>query len=241
MTFYSQHGEDVLLAEIFKNDIGICVEVGANDGVTYSNTKYLEEHGWTCILVEPTPRLCEKIRKTRSGQLFECAATDTDGEITLYISEEHDLFSSVEKQATMMDELARSKLAILPVKVAARRLDSILVEAGVERLDMVSIDVEGHEYSVLKGFDLERFNPRIMLIEDSTDLQVSMVEKYLMHKGYHRFYRSGGNDWYARRGEIRTSFISRMLMSGKMEIRGWAKVIIPRQLLRLLLQLKRKL
>lgn len=241
MPFYSQHGEDILLAEIFKNDTGICVEVGANDGVTYSNTKYLEENGWTCLLVEPTPRLCENIRNTRSGRLFECAASDSEGEIILYMSEEHDLFSSVEKQATMADELARSDLAILPVRVAARRLDSILEEAGVDRLDMASIDVEGHEYSVLKGFDLDRFNPRILIIEDSTDLQVSSVETFLMQKGYYRFYRSGGNDWYARRGEVRPLFILRMLLIGKMEIRGWAKVIIPRPILCFLLQLKRKL
>lgn len=239
--FYSQHKEDLLLAELFCHAKGTCVEVGANDGVTFSNTKHMEEKGWQCILVEPTPHLCKKIRESRSALLFECAATDADGEVTLFVAQDHDLLSSVEKNSNMEAELLRSKASITPIRVPARTLDSILNEADADKIDFISIDVEGHELSVLSGLNLQRWSPTVLLIEDSTDLKISKVERELYRRGYKRFYRSGGNDWYAKPGEVSVFFMMRMLTAGKIQLSGLLKVHLPRNVLRILLWMRRKL
>ena len=48
-----------------------------------------------------------------------------------------------------------------------RTLDSILEEAGAHPgFDFLSIDVEGHEIEVLRGFDIARWRPRLILLED---------------------------------------------------------------------------
>ena len=53
------------------------------------------------------------------------------------------------------------------IEVPIRTLDSILDEANAPaRLDFLSIDVEGHEIDVLRGFDFARWNPRLILLED---------------------------------------------------------------------------
>lgn len=54
---------------------------------------------------------------------------------------------------------------VYEVEVPARTLTSILEEARVARVDLLSLDVEGHEVSVLMGLDLERFAPHYILVE----------------------------------------------------------------------------
>jgi hypothetical protein len=64
--FYSQHSEDVLLNDtIFKNKPnGVYIELGALDGVLYSNTKFFEDlFNWKGILIEPHPEKFELLKK----------------------------------------------------------------------------------------------------------------------------------------------------------------------------------
>jgi len=69
--YYSQFGEDRLLDKLFEGRRrGVCVEVGANNGVDGSTTLYFEEIGWDCILVEPNPALCREVRARLKARLF---------------------------------------------------------------------------------------------------------------------------------------------------------------------------
>ncbi len=62
----SQNGEDVLIHKFFDGRrTGIYVEVGAYDGVGFSNTYFLDALGWEGILVEPAPDQAEACRKSR--------------------------------------------------------------------------------------------------------------------------------------------------------------------------------
>jgi FkbM family methyltransferase len=241
MKWYSQYGEDALLAKIFDGVKGLCVEVGANDGIMYSNTKHFEEAGWQCILVEPTPNLCSKIRENRRCRLFECAASSNEGEMMLHVAVEHDLFSSLESHSTMAEELGRHQATIKSVPVRVRPLDAMLTEADAQSIEFVSIDVEGHEMAVLGGFDLNRWRPCVVLIEDKSDLVVTDVERHMLDRGYRRFYRSGGNDWYAKPGRIGVYFMLQMLIADRAELRGLLKVWLPRPIVRFILLTRRSL
>lgn len=50
-------------------------------------------------------------------------------------------------------------------EVPARTLSSVLDEVGAPEVDLLSLDVEGFEPSVLAGLDLERHAPRWILVE----------------------------------------------------------------------------
>src|SRR5207253_9282795 len=81
------------------------------------------------------------------------------------------------------------------VMVPARILDDILQEAEAPvPIDLLSIDVEGHELEVLRGFDLHRWKPRLMMIED----HVADLSKHymLIANGYRLIRRVGNNGWY---------------------------------------------
>ncbi|MBB3349632.1 FkbM family methyltransferase [Sphingomonas sp. BK069] len=203
--FHGQFGEDRLLADMFRDvGAGVCVDVGANDGVTGSVSLYFERIGWRCVLVEPNPDLCARLRRERASFLFEGAASAARGTTTLMLAEGADLshaVSSIEPGAR--DGIRRQGLTVREVAVATAPLDEVLEQAGVApgEIAFVSIDVEGHEAAVLAGFDLARWRPRVLIIEDNSILLGNGLRGLLERQGYVRFRRTGVNDWYAARGD----------------------------------------
>jgi hypothetical protein len=76
-----------------------------------------------------------------------------------------------------------------------RTLDSLLVEARAPQpIDLLSLDVEGHEIEVLSGFDMARWRPRLILLED----HVGNLRKHrhMRRAGYRLIRRTGLNAWY---------------------------------------------
>jgi hypothetical protein len=76
-----------------------------------------------------------------------------------------------------------------------RTLDEILAEARAPQpIDLLSVDVEGHELDVLRGFDFARWRPRLILLED----HVTNIAKHLFLRrhGYALMRRTGLNGWY---------------------------------------------
>jgi hypothetical protein len=103
-------------------------------------------------------------------------------------------------------------------KTEALTLDEVLERAGREKVDFVSIDTEGTELDVLRGFTLEKYEPALVLLEDkgrSLD-----KHRHLARHGYKLVKRTDLNNWYVPR-ETRfemTSFAEKMLL--------WRKVFL---------------
>lgn len=202
--YHSQFGEDRILDGFFKGrKTGVCVEVGANDGITGSNSYFFEKQGWTCVLVEPNVELCVEIRRNRTAILFECAASDRAGTATLQVAEgaafAHAI-STLEADGDAVRRIDTAGFTARPVEVPLRRLDDLLVEAGVTApIDFMTIDVEGHEMSVLAGFSVLDWTPTILIVEDNDSFGNRSVARHLAQFGYVPFLRTGVNDWYAHK------------------------------------------
>lgn len=155
---------------------GFFVEAGANDGYAQSNTYYFEKiRKWKGILIEPIPQLYEKCVKQRPGSVvFNCALVPFDYDKP-YVTMTYCSLMSLVKGARKCDmadlDHVRHGMEIqknvesYEVRVPARTITSILDEVGVKNIDLFSLDVEGYESNVLKGFDLEKYRPKYMLIE----------------------------------------------------------------------------
>jgi FkbM family methyltransferase len=130
---------------------GTFVEVGANHPTLESQTWFIEQQGWTGILIEPNPSLCELLRAQRPrSEVFQVAIGNPDqvGEVDLQIGTEHQL-------STIVNTLDQP-LSGVKVKVPLRTLDSILAEAGLGQIDFLTIDVEGMELAVLRNSSLSK-------------------------------------------------------------------------------------
>jgi FkbM family methyltransferase len=98
--------------------------------------------------IEPSPYAFGRAADTVSAnalhmvRLHQLGLSDTEGELTLYVQADGSGFHS----PSMSPEIGGE-----PVAVAVRRLDDLLDEAGIDTVDLMKLDVEGHELHVLRG------------------------------------------------------------------------------------------
>lgn len=239
--FVAQYGEDVVLASIFNKRRGVCVEVGGFDGITGSNTYFFEKLGWDCLIVEPVPSFCDQIRQVRNCKIVEAAASDGKGEIEFHIVEGAGTLSSSEITDAHLKRIHEEGGVLNRILVPRLPLTDILEAAAIGEIDFISIDVEGHELSVLRGFDLDRFRPRILIVEDNWSEVDSSVRDYLAGHNYIRFKRTGCNDWFARQGDplLRKSAILKVGLTGvARRAKGHAKTILPDSVVGMLRRLR---
>lgn len=184
--------EKVLVWEFFEYATGgYFVDVGANHPKNGSQTWLLEQLGWTGLLIEPQPSQAALLRRDRPrSKVFEGAVSSPEncGQRDFHLAD-HDGFSSLSKN---VDDLDVSYLKSFPVQV--RTLDDLLSSEGATRVDFISIDVEGTELDTLRGFDLTRWKPRLILLEDK--LHNLSKHEYLGAHGYKLAKRTGLNNWY---------------------------------------------
>src|SRR4030042_7031638 len=77
--FYGQYGEDIKVWPLFRNQqSGYFVEVGAMEGIRFSNTYFYELRGWKGICVEPHPDYAKLLKKNRPGSAVIQAAAGTE-------------------------------------------------------------------------------------------------------------------------------------------------------------------
>lgn len=182
-----------LVAAFFGEAKGFFVEVGANDPYARSQTWHLEQSGWSGALIEPQPDLVEKLRAMRSAKVFAAACSspkEAGRTLPLHVAGP---LSSLNR-----DRMAPGAVPECVIDVPIRTLDSILEEAGaLPGFDFLSIDVEGHEIEVLSGFDIHRWKPRLILLEDHvSDLA---KHRFLKKAGYRMIRRYENNGWYVPR------------------------------------------
>ena len=173
---------------------GVFVEVGANHPVNGSQTWFLEQQGWSGVLVEPQAALAAELRPARpAAKVFQaaCSAPGHAGEANLILAEA----DGVATLSPQRDSHGATYVGVERVRLAT--LDEILVEAGIDRIDFLSLDVEGHELEVMRGLNFKKYRPALVVIEDGVrDLQ---KHRFLIAKGYRLVKRTTLNNWYIPR------------------------------------------
>jgi FkbM family methyltransferase len=191
--YRSQYQQDQFVRETFfptVND-GFFLEIGADDGLDRSNTRFFEEAGWTGICIEPSPSRFPALARNRRCECLNVAIASSPGEvefldITGYgkglsgIVRHYDPrhLERIERETT--DNPRTSSKSV--VRVPAVRLDGILQARGLTRVDYCSIDVEGSELDVLAAIDFQLVTIQVITIEDNYG--DSAIPRVLTGRGY---------------------------------------------------------
>ena len=197
--YYSQANQDRWVCESlgFKRG-GTFIDIGAYDGIQTSNTYFLEkELGWSGVCVEANPAIFQQLLRNRRSINLNLAVSDYAG--TCFFSGD-----AIAGQAE-------------GIQVPCDTLNHILEACQAPAvIDYLSLDIEGHEFAVLHGFDFDRWRIRLMTVEHNLYCdgpeKKDRLYRLLTARGFERvvdnavcldpnpqWFQQPYEDWYAHR------------------------------------------
>ncbi|MES9844573.1 MAG: FkbM family methyltransferase [Candidatus Sedimenticola sp. PURPLELP] len=187
---YSQEGEDIILSRLLeKSDKGFYVDVGAHHPYRFSNTYCFYKKGWRGINIDATPGSMRSFRIVRRRDInIEIPVSTEESELDYYLFEEPAL-NSFNKDLSEKRVDAGCRLRSV-VKLKTRTLGDLLDEylPNGQKIDFMTIDVEGFDLNVLKSSDWSRYRPEYVLVEvigsDLGWVMESEVTEYLADQNY---------------------------------------------------------
>lgn len=191
--FYSQAGEDAILYAIFKYVIrkekGFYVDVGAYHPKKASNTLLLYREGWQGINIEPNPELIREFFKHRKRDInLQIGISASASQSKYYMlksipSMNTFSYENLERLGLKNEISGILQLETIPLgEVFTRHIPG-------QEIDLLNIDTEGYEMEVLSSNDWDRFNPKVISVEQNElqtleDVLHSEVNSFLEKKGY---------------------------------------------------------
>jgi FkbM family methyltransferase len=179
--FYSQAKQDKFIFEIImrqKKNSGFFIEIGAYDGVTFSNSYFFEKSlNWNGICVEPIEKYFNNIKQTRTCEVLNAAISNYDGKTNFTHVENSPMFSGIsenlEKEFSENLETNKSKVETFSVKIKKYNL---------KKITYLSMDTEGGEEIILKNIPFDKIKIDIISVEDNLNLK--KVDKILENNDF---------------------------------------------------------
>jgi FkbM family methyltransferase len=176
----SQFHEEWLIRDFFQDRRdGFFLDVGANHFRHNSTTHFLEVGlGWTGIAVEPLSEFAAdyKVHRPRTRFVAAFASDVPDSRVKFFVPKDK-LVASSNQEFT-----ARYGAAGAATEVPATTLTAILTEAGVHKIDFLSMDIELAEPKALAGFDIDRFRPALVCIEAHPEVRQQILDYFAAHR-----------------------------------------------------------
>ncbi len=236
---YAQNYEDVMLWRALKQvECGFYIDVGANDPVVDSVTQLFYEQGWSGINIEPVASHWHDLQKSRLRDInLQCAAGECEGEIKLWECE-------VRGWASADEEVIAGHLvnghAGQYTSIRQTTLNQVWQQYVPSDVHFLKVDVEGFEYSVLKGLDFQRFRPWIVVVEATRPnttheiheqwepLLVNANYLFVYADGLNRFYVAGERQALAGSFKYPPNFFDHFVQAPQLEGNLWAQTIATR-------------
>lgn len=158
---YSQNNEDEIFLEYFKGKKGTLLDLGANDGRTFSNSLRLIQKGWNAVLVEASKeaynRCVDEHKGNEAVQVINIGIADRVGQLVFHESGEHigkgdhALVSTFDSR-----ELKRwdAKQSFTKTTIDVVDYKTLMTMAKYTEFDFITMDIEGMETVVLPDMDL---------------------------------------------------------------------------------------
>lgn len=213
MKFYGQfeHQVDRFIFERYFPDTnirGTFVECGAFDGQTECSCKFFEETmGWTAYNLEPVPWIFEHLQSNRPGSNnFNLGLSDKSGSAS-FQSVIHPKYGrqttigAINHSPELKAALEADGCTFEPVQIQVLCWSDFIAKTGLEEIDLMVLDVEGHELAVLSGMQNSPVLPKVMCIEFG-HAGFNRIRTLMNSMGYEYDTNSHANAFFIRRDAL---------------------------------------
>jgi len=200
--YYGQNREDEIIHNLIVSKYGVdfkgtILDLGANDGITLSNSRFFIENSWEAVLVEAGTTPYQKLLSTLLPNTtpINCAVGNTNGTLTFY--ESHNLLNQQDVglvSSLVSDETQRWRNAginFTEYTVPCYTWENLCLEFNIQnkKFDIISIDIEGMDYDVLIQMNLKELGCKVLCVEfNGKDIQ-----KYIDYAVSHEMVLSNSN------------------------------------------------
>lgn len=170
----SQIGQDYwIYGECFNEESGFFLDIGAHDGVFFSNSFILEErYGWKGICIEANPDTFAKLKQNRKCRCIDVCVDEEEGEVSF--ASKGMWGGIIAEDCDNPDHSVEEEM----VTVRATRLDKILEdEKAPQVIDYLSIDIEGAEDRALLTFPFDKYTFNCITIERPSEALRKVFDK----------------------------------------------------------------
>jgi len=190
---YSQTGEDIIIKTALA-ELGISkpsyLDIGAHHPFYLNNTALFYKQGSRGVNVEPDPELFKKFERFRKNDTnLNMGIAEESGTLKLHIMSSTTLNTFSEKEAKQYEKLGYPIKKTVNIKVA--NINTIIKKYfGNKAPNLLSVDVEGLDYKILKSLDFKKYSPEIICAEtiefskDGTGNKDDRIPKLLASNGY---------------------------------------------------------
>jgi FkbM family methyltransferase len=182
---YSQFNEEIIVRDFFQDQKnGFFLDIGCAWPIKASTTFFLERHlGWSGIAVDANDIYePDWVRLRPRSKFLTYLISDHSGSM--------DTFYAAEALGSIIKNRPFKDLVIVgtEIQVPSITLNDLLEEQGVESIDFLSMDIEESEPAALAGFDIKRYQPKLICIEASPSIRTWILE-YFSDNDYERIDR----------------------------------------------------
>ena len=198
--YFSEAGQDMLVKEnFFKNQkSGFFLEIGAFDGIEGSNCYHFEKFmNWQGIAVEASPLQFEKLKKNRNCKLMNVALGSENKQVEFYeVAEGFTQMSGI-NNLNFKNSFERIKKnsdsKINKINIECKTFENLIPSDQI--IDLISIDIEGNEPDVLSSINFDKYQIKVIILENNTPKELSYLN-FFLEKKFNYFDRIGMDEIY---------------------------------------------
>jgi len=167
--YFSQFGEDIVLDNIFGHKKGgVYVDVGCFHPKHWSNTYLMHKRQWTGINIDIDEFKVQMFNIARKNSTNVCSAvSNEEKDINYYCSRDYSPVNTLDQNFAEGMTAQKPRVNYELKRTKSRMLDKIILETKFceTEIDLLTIDVEGHELPVLQSLNFQVYKPKVLVIE----------------------------------------------------------------------------